>query len=164
MIQRIQSIFLLLAAAAMITTIFLPSWSFVDGEFQEVVSGLMVDGPVNDIAFNAHEDGSRNAFHMGFVGMMGLSGVLLLVTIFLFNDRKRQRTFAYLSVIPGMIGLVMLFLLTQNGPEMIATDAVSNPSFGVALPVVGILLAVLAARFIDKDQKLVDSLNSDRIR
>ncbi|MEO1587628.1 MAG: DUF4293 family protein, partial [Bacteroidota bacterium] len=79
-------------------------------------------------------------------------------------DRKRQRTFAYLSVIPAMIGLVMLFLLTQNGPEMIATDAVSNPSFGVGLPVVGILLAVLAARFIDKDQKLVDSLNSDRIR
>ena len=164
MLQRIQSAFLLLAVLASVAVLFVPSWEFTSDQNQELISGIMVDGPVDDYSPLDYEDSTRTAFHMGFAGMMGIAAVILLVTIFMYNDRKRQISFSYAGIIPLLIGTVMLVLLTQKGPSFLPSNAASGPSLGLALPVIALIAVVLAVRFIRKDDNLVKSLNSDRIR
>ena len=90
MIQRIQSIFLLLAAAGFGSLFFVPIAKSNKG-FGEIYANQALD--VQD--------------HIGLIGLTAGGAILALISIFLFNNRKLQvamSSFAAILVLP-LIGL-----------------------------------------------------------
>lgn len=144
MIQRIQSIFLLLASAASFSLFKLPFASSVKSD----VTPFLSDG-----SFNIMD-------HPGFMGLFGLGGLLLLLAIFMFKNRKLQMRVTLFGAILVLLGLilipVLLFMEGQAVIDMLQVQA------GMFIPVVAIVLGLLARRAIRKDEKLVQSM--DRLR
>jgi prolipoprotein diacylglyceryltransferase len=146
MIQRLQSIFLLLASgscfglfgtdAADSKVILASSDLFADGRFN------VFDSPV-------------------FIGAFALAGLIFLVDIFLFKNRNLQVKLA--SVALFIAGLGVGFGIYEYFSDIAAdtTDAIV-PDFGLAFPVLIVVFGVLARNYINKDEKLVRS--ADRLR
>lgn len=143
MIQRIQSIFLFLAAAALLGLFGLP---FASTEEPVTASALFADQKYNILD------------HTAISVLFGLAAVLYLLSIFLFKNRKLQMrltTGAILGVVAG--SAVVGVLLSQD-----AAAQTAQLGLGLGLPVLAIVFAALAYRNIKKDDKLVQSM--DRLR
>ncbi len=143
MIQRIQSIFLLLASGSCFSLFGLP---VADTEQVQPNSELFADAQFT--LFDAPV----------LLGLIGLAGGILLIGIFLFRNRKLQSTLSMLSIalVAGGIGYGFYELSNDTAQEM-ATFA-----SGTVFPLVAIVFAYLAKVFISKDEKLVRS--ADRLR
>ncbi|MCK0130600.1 DUF4293 domain-containing protein [Flavobacteriaceae bacterium F08102] len=88
-----------------------------------------------------------------------ISGLMSVLTIGLFKKRKRQFVLNRLNILINffLLGILIYYLLTLSG------DAeVSEKGIGVFLPIVNIVLLVLANKAIQKDENLVKSV--DRLR
>lgn len=141
MIQRIQSIYLLLAVVAGYEIISLPLYK-----------ATLVSGTVN--TFLATE--SLPIFAISIV-----AGLLAFITIFLFKNRKLQMKLATLGLLlsAGLIALVVyMFSTFGKTPEVAKTSY----SWGALLPIAMFILFILALVNIRKDEKLIKSL--DRLR
>ncbi len=145
MIQRIQSILLLFAAAAVFGLFKLPFGS------SSAISGSAL---FNDGIFNIQD-------HVGLMGLFCGAGALAFIAIFLFNNRSLQLTLSRISIIANIIGIIFgVVLFMQDSNAMGAT--VPSEELGLGLPILSILFAAFAMRFINKDEKLVKSM--DRLR
>lgn len=141
MIQRIQSVYLLLGAAGVIGLLF--------------INRLWASAAVQTLAW----------FGPALLGLGGLVALVAIGAIFLYKNRPRQR-----SVIVGLQVLTLLFVLVlYAGLYLSGTlDALtgSGLSFSavliVTLPVVAYLFFFLARRGVEKDIKLIRSM--DRLR
>lgn len=143
MIQRIQTIFLFLAGAASLGLFLLP---FASTDEVQTDSVLFADA-----AFNVQD----NTIMMGVFAACGL---LLVLTVFLFNNRKLQMKLTLLGLFLALIGVgVSGYFLSQDTALKLA-----EPAIGVILPLLTFVFAVLAHRYINKDEKLVKSV--DRLR
>lgn len=143
MIQRIQSIYLFLAAAAVLALFAIP---FATTPEVQADSAIFADA-----TFNVQDSVPMMA---GF----GLTGALLLVIIFLYNNRKLQMTLTKVGLFFAGVGVGL-------AAQRFFTDSASDAaqfSVGVALPVLAVIFAFLALRSINKDEKLVRSV--DRLR
>ncbi|MFN4314531.1 MAG: DUF4293 domain-containing protein [Chitinophagaceae bacterium] len=139
MIQRQQSLWLLLACVASALSFYFP---FYSGEKVEEGVGA---------AFSVLDAGS-NFF---LVIVTGISVLLGGITIFLFKDRKAQFKLALGGV---GISVLLLFLYMREVSQF------TKGNFALtALLVIAILVGyIMAARGIWKDEKLVKSL--DKLR
>ncbi|WP_438962977.1 DUF4293 domain-containing protein [Nonlabens sp.] len=136
MIQRIQTIYLLIAAA-------------VSGGLIFVVS-LWVDGKGNEfVAMDV----------MSYFAAFVVSALLSLVAIFIYNNRKLQTVINRLNILLNLIllGVFVYRLLTMSGET-----AVSEKGIGMLIPIISIVFLVLANRAIRRDEQLVKS--ADRFR
>ncbi len=136
MIQRIQSIYLLIAAAISGGLIWVVSlWSNVDG------SKVMAMDELN--------------YFIAFIA----SAVLSLGAIFIYNNRKLQTVVNRLNILLNLIllGVFVYRLLTMSGGT-----AVSEKGIGMFIPIISIVFLVLANRAIRSDEQLVKS--ADRFR
>ena len=146
MIQRLQSIFLLLASGACF------------GLFGSDVA----DSKVKLAGSDLFSDASFNVFDSPIlIGAFALAGLLFLADIFLFKNRPLQIKLASVALfIAGMgVGSGIYEYFTDIAAD--TTDAVV-PDFGLALPLLILLFGVLARNYIRKDEKLVRS--ADRLR
>lgn len=141
MIQRIQSVWLLLAAIAGTLTYRLPLW---EGTLQDNSKKVFL-GPEMLLLFT----------------VIVATSVLALVTIFLFKNRKLQKTLCFLGILLS-IGIVILEFTHVEGFKSETNFIESRWKFGAILPILMILLFMLAYGGIRKDQKLVKSL--ERLR
>lgn len=138
MIQRIQSIFLLLAGLAAFSLFKLP---FANTAEAQADSALFAD-----TLFNIQDNGLM-------LGLFVLCGVLLLATIFLFNNRQLQMKLTLASLLIALVASgLMAFHWMQD-----AAAAIAQPAAGVAMPLLILIFSVLAHRFIKKDENLVRS-------
>lgn len=141
MIQRLQSVWLFLAAICAFVTYTL----------------ILYNGTV--------ADGSQKLFALGdhflLVAIIIALGVLCLVTIFLFKNRKLQFR---LSIIATILAVVYLILQYVNIEQFKKDNAIVTGSYhvGALLPILIVIFLIMAARKIYKDEKLVKSL--DRLR
>ena len=150
MIQRIQTIYLLLVCVLMSLTLCSPL--------------ATLSGSEQLYLFNAcgFYLGSENVSPTwGVLTFAGLSAVVALVSIFLYKNRKKQIKVVNLNSL-----LILLFYVTF-GVYLIVSAGRLNLSFpkmsyGLALPLVALILNTLAYLKIKADEKLVQSLN--RIR
>lgn len=143
MIQRIQTIFLLLAGGAALGLFALPMATTSEAKADSVLFA--------DAAFNI-QDGPV------MMGAFAVAGLLMIATIFLFNNRKLQMTLTKVGLFVTGVGIgvsAYRFFADQ------AVDA-AQPASGVALPILVVIFAYLALRYINKDEKLVRSV--DRLR
>ncbi len=145
MIQRIQSIFLLLSSIGFFSLFSLPF----------AVSDTAIPQLLADRMYNIQD-------HVVLIILAVSGGLLGLASIFLFKNRELQIKLSHFLIIVTLLLPLVAFLLIYNeGTAMIGGATIDD---GTGLYVVGIniVFAFLASYFIKKDQKLVESM--DRLR
>jgi peptidoglycan/LPS O-acetylase OafA/YrhL len=146
MIQRIQSIWLLLAALCNAGLFY----------FDFYRSEILANGvtTVTHLRVNDHYPSLLIAL---------VITVIPLVTIFMFKQRKRQRMMAVLSLVftIGFISSVIMRVGNVTN-DMAPGTGTSSYWIGAVLPIIAIIFLVMAIRGINKDEKLVKS--TDRLR
>ena len=144
MIQRIQSLFLLLSSAAFWTEFALPF----------ATTDVASQGVMNDLVYNIHDSPV-------LIGLTIIGGLVTLSAIFLFNNRPLQKRLSYLGIVMAILLPLIAFLLIYNERTGDALSTI-NYDLGIFPPLVALIFAVLAGRAIGKDDKLVKSM--DRLR
>ena len=143
MIQRIQTVYLLLTA---------------------LISGVLI------FDFYLWKSKEKNIFALDLLNsesyllkvlpvLFFISAILAFGTIFIFKNRKLQFVMGRLTILVNLIllGLLMYVSLTLPGEA-----AVSEKGIGMFIPILAVLLLVLANKAIKKDEDLVKSV--DRLR
>jgi hypothetical protein len=146
MIQRIQSIYLLIAGivSAGLTFVF-SLWTNSQANtpivyIVDLFSGLSILEKTVPVLFF-------------------ISALLSIVTLFLFKNRQLQFVLGRLNILINLFLLGILIYLSQTLP---GETSVSEKGIGMFLPVIVILLLVIANKAIKKDEDLVKSV--DRLR
>ncbi len=150
MVQRIQSIYLFLAATALGLQFVFP-YAAAPAETVVDASATFADG-----VFNLSD-------RLGLLISSSLAIVLAVAAFMLFKNRPVQSRITSLGMFAATIVAVMLaaqffFLMNETGPAM----ANVHYQAGVGMPAISVLLLWLANRAIRKDEALVRS--SDRLR
>ncbi|MHB0754322.1 DUF4293 domain-containing protein [Polaribacter sp. M15] len=143
MIQRIQTIYLLLAS------IVSGGLIFVFNLWNTTKEKIFV------VNLFSKEDVMLKIIPFTFI----MSAILSIVTVFLYKDRKLQFVIGRIII---LINLFLLGLLIYLSLNLSGETAVSEKGIGMFLPIVAILLIVLANKAIKKDEDLVKSV--DRLR
>jgi len=138
MIQRIQTLWLFLAALFMLGIFYFPIYRFF---------------PEGDITIGQN-----------FIAIVlaGTSIALSLITIFMFKNRRRQIRLISFNVLCDL--LLMIWLFYSIYKDMTDTERSVSGYYwiGLFLPLICIILLTMARIGIKKDEKLVRSM--DRLR
>ena len=155
MIQRIQTVYLLLSALLLGLMFFLPLAHAIGPEnsvFRIMVWGY--DDPTSS------SSPIVNSLTLAATTLLGATIVLEIITVFRYKKRRLQKRLCTAQIV--------LLLLTA-GVTALYLKSVGEEGFGpvalsvtAAVPLVAAILTLLARRGIVKDDKLVRSL--DRIR
>lgn len=160
MIQRIQTIFLLIVGLAMLMFLFAPIWQKVDSSSGAsytltAFSLEMVSDPA---------EGIKDEFSPYVVpGILGFLAVCISFTaIGMYKKRMRQIMLSTLNsiVIGTALGLSAYWATQAEGEFLPGIQG--NYSYGLFLPAIALVFNSLAVRFIRKDERLVRSM--DRLR
>jgi hypothetical protein len=147
MIQRIQSLYLLLAAGAAVGTWFL-----------DIFKATLSDDPVPKY-FNAQSNFGVFVVYMLIVA-------LAVFSIFLFKNRKLQLKLTVLNIFLAIGATALQYLKVQDFVNSLQAGGkvISSSTYlpGAFLPVLIIIFLFMATRGIYKDEKLIKSL--DRLR
>src|SRR5262245_35820468 len=138
MIQRQQTLWLLLATACAVLSFFFP---FAKGDqmIKDMKAGVILDA----------------ASTLPLLLLTGASAILSVVTIFYFKDRKMQWRLCFLGILITL-GIILLYIKEYKG----LTDSVL--ALYCVLPALMLISYYMAYRGIRKDHKLVKSL--DKLR
>ncbi|MFT5214482.1 MAG: hypothetical protein ACI9WV_002212 [Patiriisocius sp.] len=143
MIQRIQTVYLLLAS---------------------LISGVLI------FVFNLWKSIEKNIFALDLIDnesyilnlipvLFLISAILAFLAVFLFKNRKLQFVIGRLTI---LVNLILLGVLINVSLTLPGEAAVSEKGIGMFIPILAILLLVLANKAIKKDEDLVKSV--DRLR
>lgn len=151
MIQRIQSVFLLLTAVLMGVTVFSPL--------------MELDGG-NKLLYTFFSFGIGQLFNAQYpawgVLFFAALGVLLpLINIFLYKKRKVQMRIGTLTSLCILFFYITLYVYFNSYTAKYELSF-NGIQYGIILPVIAIIFNIMAILRIKKDEKLVKSL--DRIR
>ncbi len=155
MLQRIQTIYLLLTAIGVFMLYFFPFGyiTIVDDTFQYTVNGLeaTINGEtkiLNSIPFNV---------------LVPVIGTFSLLSLFLYKKRKVQLQLGRLSYLLHLTLIVLMFFALDGAAEELPNGDVAHIGYtGIYFPIASLAFIFLANRSIKKDEELVQSLN--RIR
>lgn len=152
MIQRIQTVYLLLAIVALVICMLLPVGTFVIPRMGAVMefmnTGVRINGEMQDVS------------PWGLFAILLLSSVIGLATIFLFKNRMLQiRMTVFSSIL--LIGYYLTFIIFAFTLKN-RFDAQYEVAWAICLPLVAIILNYLAIRAIGKDEVMVKA--ADRLR
>ena len=149
MIQRIQTVYLLIVAVLAVIVISMPLGSLItpDSAINEMtnLSITAADGTVN------YDPWALFAIQM-------VSAVIALGTIFLYKKRMVQIRLCLFNIIL----LIGYYVTLAVFVYMLKGESSFVPSWNVCLPFISIVLNWLALRAIGKDEALIRSLNSLR--
>ncbi len=144
MIQRIQSLFLLMAAiisGGVINSVFL----WLDSQ---------------EVSFTISDAMHSEAMLLKCIPFLFYgSAFLSFVTIFMFKNRLRQLGLGRLNI---LINFILLGVLVYHSLNISGETLVSEKGIGLFIPVLAIVCLVLANNAIKKDEELVKSV--DRLR
>lgn len=147
MIQRIQTVYLLIVAGLLITAMCLPMGYFID---------TMGEHP-----FKALGMGVNDAFQStwGLFGILMFSTLVAAATIFLFKNHMlqiRMTIFNSLLLVGYYIAFIAFYFALKNDANMFRIG------WALCLPLVSIILNILAVRAIGRDEVMVKA--ADRLR
>jgi len=160
MIQRIQTIFLLLSSICMILFLIMPVWLKIDpdtGELYKVFSTYLL-----------HQASAESNVEFTFLpyaysgGIAVLSILISWIEIFKYKNRLTQIKLGTLNSLLMTGSLVLLVYLTYNAQSDILPNILGEYKIGLLMPAAALIWNSIANRFIRKDEKLVRSV--DRIR
>lgn len=145
MIQRIQSLFLLIVGLSFL------------GHFLWPLATSNISGGkfLADKVFDIND-------HVVLLGLAILGAALALINIFLFKNRPLQIRLGYILIILGILFPIVGVFSFMNDTAQMSDSAQINDQLGIYLPILTILFAILANRSIKKDESTVRSM--DRLR
>lgn len=144
MIQRIQTVFLLLATLVSAGLVFVfPLWETPQSESFFAVNGLK----------------SQNGLFIAIGTLFFVSALITCCSIFFFKKRKIQLVLGRIAILINFILLGLLVYFSQNLP---GETMVSKKGIGLLIPVITLIFIVIANMAIKKDEALVKSV--DRLR
>lgn len=149
MIQRIQTVYLFIAAVLTVTAMLLPTGYFHAGTDVTTLTSFSTIAP----------NGTADYTSCPMFLLLLVSAIFSLVAIFQYKKRKLQ-------IRLSMAGIVVLIGYYAVEAVMVLSilDGYGNftPSGSVCLPLLSIILNGLAVRAIRKDEKLVRSYDTIR--
>jgi len=147
-IQRIQSVYLLIAVILMVVFAFFPALSFELGG--------------REFVYGALETGKVGATHIDPLMLMlvVLISLLAFIDIFLFKNLQRQMTVCFVDIIIGLamlvsIGIQAFIVGNREG-------VVLNWQYYLVLPVLSIIFLMMAHKSMSNDKKKLR--DADRLR
>ena len=150
MIQRIQSVYLLLAFVAIVASMMLPVGDFFkDGILSAELSNLWL----------LTTDGQHIMLpYVALFAALAIAATLTIIDIFLFKNRRLQMTIC--TIIMFIILLYVIFLgycayFRLQGESF-------TPTLFASFPFASFILVALARKAINNDEKLIRSV--DRLR
>ena len=162
MIQRRQTIYMLLAVIASALLFFTPLMSFnADGEVMRFTI-FGIKNPIETMSFSA-------TYTWPLVVLTILMTVAPLVTIFLYKKRELQVRLCRLNMLLNIIFIGLVFVYYESD-VLDVISAVENDIYtldvayfiGMVFPLVNLVMEILAIRGIKKDIELLKSI--DRLR
>jgi hypothetical protein len=155
MLQRIQSIYLLLASLVMFALFLFPLVHnvYVDG----VPSTIKITGIFQDV-------NGAQAHTQTFIALIAATAIvamLPLILIFLYKNRKQQMMLCYIYI---LVVFGYSFWMAQTVKSFTGGADLTTNNFGIGmlLSSISIVLMIFAAKAIQRDEKLVKS--ADRLR
>ena len=153
MIQRIQTLYLLLASLALFALFLFPIASVFDLDGMKKITVMGVYETVNGTVVQTDN------FLLLTIATVVLA-FIPLVLIFLFKNRLKQRMFIYIDVVLVIAFSYWLASVVKNASQ--TALQLGDYGIGIGLSSLSILFLILAARGITRDEKLVKS--ADRLR
>ena len=155
MLQRIQSIYLLLAGCAILALLLFPLAHniYVDGK----PVTIMVSGIYQDI--NGHQ--TRTEFFVALTVITAIIAVVPFIIIFLFKNRKQQIALCYSTL---LVIIAYSYWMAQTIKKVMGSIQLDTHNWGIGLFLssISIIFILLALRAIKADEKLIKS--ADRLR
>lgn len=160
MLQRIQTVFLLLVVAAMTAFLFLPIWGKLNtetGELHELRALFYKSIPA------AGESPVFVYMPYALVAILAVATITIaLMEIFKYKNRVLQMKMGALNSFFIIITLMLYGWFVYNGQKDWMPEMAGGFGGGFFMPAIAIILNRMAIRFIKKDEDLVRSV--DRIR
>lgn len=160
MIQRIQTVFLLIVGIAMLVFLFAPLWQKVDTNSgaSYTLTAFYLE------TVTSPEEGVKNEFDPYVIpGVLGILSVCVaFIAIGMYKKRMRQIMLSTLNslLIGTALGLSAYWATQAEGNFLPGIQG--SYSYGLFLPAIALVFNSLAVRFIRKDERLVRSM--DRLR
>lgn len=152
MIQRIQTVYLLLSVVCCALCLWFPLGEFSSdglGQFPAVINNVCVIG--GDKAIVSY-------LPISLFVLLSLAVAFSILAIFGYSNRRRQ-----MRLCSTVIVLLLLWVVNLSGYALwLVPGTKFVPGWQAALPVVGVILAWLARRGVRKDDELIRA--TDRIR
>lgn len=157
MIQRVQSLYLLISAVLTSLVLAFPLYT-------APMEGSIINVDFMGATWTSEGNILGETSHPYVLILVILSAVMSLVTIFMFNNRPIQMKLARFSGLLNTGLLVAIFFAVETAKEMPAGSMEVMGDYGLAclLPIGGMILGILAGRAILKDEAMVRS--ADRLR
>ena len=153
MIQRIQTVFLFLAIIALAAFNIFPYWQSADAD----ESGLLLMS-YGLASINEGTTVIEFGLYSIVAGISGLAIIIVLIEIFKFKNRVVQMKLAIANSFLMSINLALMTYFVI----ILQKEHVGGFGIGIFIYALAMLLNILARRFIQKDEKLVRSV--DRLR
>ena len=155
MIQRVQSIWLLLATLTLICMLFLPllTKNINDTEYSIYTTGL------HEQLNGASGNGTKVELSIVPMALNIVAAFFCFASIFLFKNRSMQKKLIMVAVLIIIALTVLCGISTQQLPG--GFDGITV-AVGAFLPLAAIVFSLLAIRGIRKDEPLLRS--ADRLR
>lgn len=147
MLQRIQTAFLLLAAACMLTA-----------SVTKLLVFTHVQGTLIFEAMGMYEVADQKIYTWALFVVGSLSSIIALITVFLYKKRMLQIRMSIFNIILMACFYVYLAFLVYYTNQTVALKF-QTVGIGVIMPAIAIILTILAIRKIGADETLVRSLN-----
>ena len=150
MIQRIQTLYLFIAAVLLVVASFFPFYTFNDGQ-------IIMDG------FSLHSASGQEMFSTIPLNIINwLAALLALITIFLFKKRILQMRLATYTIIILLGFYLLLIYYRFYALPKIETITYSKLEIYSLFPVISAILIYMAARAIRRDEQKIRAM--DRFR
>lgn len=147
-IQRIQTVYLLIAVILMVVFAFFPALTFELGD--------------KTVLYGALESGRSGVMHINplLLTLVILISLLALIDVFLYKNLQRQMTVCFVDII---IGIAMLIAICIQAFYVGNRDGwIVSWQWYLILPVLSIIFLMMAHKSMSRDKKKL--LDADRLR
>lgn len=157
MIQRIQTVYLAIAAIVLAVVFFFPIITYIN------------EGQIwLEVYLKGFQDNSSPALGLSNLMLLPLqllNGIAILMavfSIFLYKNRKMQMRMARLGIVIVLVMVALIFFYFGNTLAKVTSTIPDFNHAGTYLILVSLVMFVMANRSIQKDDKLVRA--ADRLR
>ncbi len=158
MLQRIQTIYLVLVAIACILLFFFPLAFFyneMEGNYRFFIYGVQSMDPDPKVVFGSF-------FAIPLIFFVVVSFIFAVSAIFLYKNRPLQNRLCTFNVLTNIVFIMVVFFFYITRIKSMTSTEPEYNYFGMVLPLISLALLILASRAIMKDEALVKS--TDRLR
>lgn len=151
MIQRIQSVWLLMAAITLACLCFAPLFTAITTDATYIITAKGIEKHSSDVI--------DHTYNILLLASTILSALISLVNIFNYRNRTLQKRIILLNI---LLIVVLSFWFSQLTKQIPGTLTSIDLGIGIGLPLIAIIFNFLAIRGINHDEKLIKS--ADRLR